>query len=661
MIRFLQTPGPAKKIVLGGILLVICVAMVITLVPGGILGDNFAGGARGTLAKVGNQEVTSLEVQNLARQIGRQQFGGRVPEQLVPFLMQQAANSLILQKAMLQEADRLGLRVTDAELRDALRQGEFGRALFPNGNFVGQEAYDNFVAQNFGMGVQQFEQLFKTQLALNKLQSAIAAGVGVTDDEVQKEFQKQNTKVKLDYALLTADELAKQVKPAESELRAFYEAGKNTRYASSSPEKRKLKYIVVDTSNIVEQAKNQIKPAEIEAFYQQNQDQYRVPESAKVSHILIKTPPPGPDGKVDAKGDAEARQKAEDILKKLRSGANFAEMAKKESQDPGSAKNGGSLGTIERGRTVPEFEQASFSQPVGKIGDLVKSTYGYHIIRVDERTEAHLKPLSEVRNSIADTLAQQRAATAGDQLANRVLNAARSGGLEKAAAENHLNVVTTDWVKRSDSLPGVGVNGEFMAAAFNQQKGGQPELAKTAQGYAVVQAVDVKPASAATFEEIRNQVEGEFKQERAVGMLGRKARELADRARALHDLKKAAKELNVPVKTSELVTIDSQVPDLGGMSGPVSVAFDMKPGEISDAINIPAGETIIQIAEKQQPSAEDYAKKREQIRETLVQKKRRDRMDLFSGSLRARMEKDGSIRINQEEWNRLFGSAPQQG
>jgi peptidyl-prolyl cis-trans isomerase D len=661
MIRFLQTPGPAKKIVLGAILLVICVAMVITLVPGGILGDNFAGGSRGTLAKVGNQEVTTIEVQNLARQIGRQQFGGRVPEQLVPFLMQQAANSLILQKAMLQEADRLGLRVTDAELRDALHQGEFGRVLFPNGTFVGQEAYDNFVAQNFGMGVQQFEQLFKTQLALNKLQDAIASGVGVTDDEVRKEFTKQNTKIKLDYAVLTADEVAKQVKPTESELRAFYDAGKNTRYATSSPEKRKLKYVVVDTSNIVEEAKKQIKPAEVEAYYQQNQDQYKVPESAKVSHILIKTPPPGPDGKVDSKGDAEARQKAQDILTKLRGGANFAEMAKKESQDPGSAKNGGSLGAIERGRTVPEFEQAAFSQPVGKIGDLVKSTYGYHIIRVDERTQAHLKPLAEVRESIVNGLAQQRAASAADQLASRVLDTARKGGLEKAAAENHLNVVTTEWVKRSDSLPGVGVSGEFVAAAFNQQKGGQPELAKLPQGYAVVQAVDVKPASAASFEEIRSQVEGEFKQERAVGMLGRKARELADRARALHDLKKAAKELNVPVKTSEMVTIDSQVPDLGGMSGPVSVAFDMKPGEISDAINISSGETVVQVADKQEPSASDYAKKSEQIREMLVQKKRRDRMDLFSGSLRARMEKDGSIRINQEEWNRLFGPASQQG
>jgi peptidyl-prolyl cis-trans isomerase D len=509
--------------------------------------------------------------------------------------------------------------------------------------------------------VQQFEQLFKTQLALNKLQDAIASGVGVTDDEVRKEFTKQNTKIKLDYAVLTADEVAKQVKPTESELRAFYDAGKNTRYATSSPEKRKLKYVVVDTSNIVEEAKKQIKPAEVEAYYQQNQDQYKVPESAKVSHILIKTPPPGPDGKVDSKGDAEARQKAQDILTKLRGGANFAEMAKKESQDPGSAKNGGSLGAIERGRTVPEFEQAAFSQPVGKIGDLVKSTYGYHIIRVDERTQAHLKPLAEVRESIVNGLAQQRAASAADQLASRVLDTARKGGLEKAAAENHLNVVTTEWVKRSDSLPGVGVSGEFVAAAFNQQKGGQPELAKLPQGYAVVQAVDVKPASAASFEEIRSQVEGEFKQERAVGMLGRKARELADRARALHDLKKAAKELNVPVKTSEMVTIDSQVPDLGGMSGPVSVAFDMKPGEISDAINISSGETVVQVADKQEPSASDYAKKSEQIREMLVQKRRRDRMDLFSGSLRARMEKDGSIRINQEEWNRLFGPASQQG
>src|SRR5205823_47180 len=129
--------------------------------------------------------------------------------------------------------------------------------------------------------------------------------------------------------------------------------------------------------------------AEIEQYYKSRQDEFKVEEQVKASHILIKTPPPGPDGKVDEKAVEEARKKAQGILNQLRAGANFAELAKKESQDTGSAKNGGSLGFYKHGQTVAEFDQAAFSQPVGKIGDLVKSVFGFHIIRVDERQEAH--------------------------------------------------------------------------------------------------------------------------------------------------------------------------------------------------------------------------------------------------------------------------------
>ncbi|HET8668749.1 MAG TPA: SurA N-terminal domain-containing protein, partial [Terriglobales bacterium] len=150
MIRFLQTPGKAKKYILGGLLLVICAAMVITLIPGGFLGDAFGFGTPpGVVAKVGDQEVTIADAQQQARQMARQQFGGRtLPPQLMPFFTQRAVEGLIVQKAMLVEADRMGLKVTDDELRDAL-QRVFKAQLFPNGNFVGDNAYAEFVQSSF--------------------------------------------------------------------------------------------------------------------------------------------------------------------------------------------------------------------------------------------------------------------------------------------------------------------------------------------------------------------------------------------------------------------------------------------------------------------------------------------------------------------------------
>ena len=167
MIKFLQTEGPVKKIVLGAILVVICVMMVITLVPGGMFGEYFGGNVtqEGVLARVGDQSVGMQEVAARARVMARQQFrGGNIPPSLMPFLMQRAADNMITQGAMVYEADRMGLGVSDAELSAYLHQGQFGEVFFPGGNFIGQEQYEQFVENQFGLSAAQFERQLKTRI-----------------------------------------------------------------------------------------------------------------------------------------------------------------------------------------------------------------------------------------------------------------------------------------------------------------------------------------------------------------------------------------------------------------------------------------------------------------------------------------------------------------
>src|SRR5258707_15719431 len=175
----------------------------------------------------------------------------------------------------------------------------------------------------------------------------------------------------------------------------------------SIPEKRKIKYALFDTAKV--QGQVQVTHDDLQAYYNQHRDQYRTPEQVKVSHILIKTPLPGPDGKVDEKGVTEAQHRAEDLLRQIKGGAKFEDLAKKYSEDPGSAKEGGSLGWIGKGRTVPEFEKAAFSLPKGQMSDLVKSSYGFHIIRVDDKQDAHMKTLNEVKDQIEPLLKHQKA------------------------------------------------------------------------------------------------------------------------------------------------------------------------------------------------------------------------------------------------------------
>ena len=652
MIRFLQTPGPVKKIVLGGLLVVICAAMVIVLVPGGILGDAFgfqSNLGQNVVAKVGSEEISIGEVQQQARSMGRQQFPRGLPQALMPFLYQRAADNLITQHAMVVQAERLGLTVSDAELQDELQHGSLSPELFPNGTFIGEQAYEDFVSQ-FNMSVPQFEQAMKDDLLRRKLMDMVTGAVTVSNTELEQQFEKDDTKVKFDYAVLTADQLKKQIHPSDAELKSFFERNKQT-YVNSIPEQRKVSYILIDTSKLSSQV--QVTPGDLQRYYNEHMDEYRVPEQVEVRHILIKTPPPGPDGKVDPKAVDAARQKAEDILKQLHAGADFAKLAEKDSQDTASAKNGGSLGWIQRGQTVPEFEKVAFSLPKGSTSGIVQTSYGFHIIHVDDKQEAHVKPLSEVQAQIQPLIAQDKAAQIAQNLSERVQSAARSMGMDKTAAQNNLQVTSTGFISRNDSLPGMGQSPEFMDAIFSAAQNAAPDMTNLRQGYVVYQVTAVKPPQTPTFEQIRSRVESEFVNQQATAMLAQKTQELSDRARALHDLKKAAKEQGATLKTSELVTRKEQVPDVGAMSGPASVAFTMKPGEISGPIDSGSSGVVLSLVDREAPSQADFQKQKSQVREQVLQQKRDQMLQLFIANLREQMEKSGKIQINQQVLKQL--------
>ncbi len=658
MIRFLQTPGPIKKIILSGILLIFCGAMVITLIPGGLGSDLMGQPQRGVVAKVDGQDITSLEVQERARALAQQQIAQYGPQgrQLLPLIMPQATaqaiQQLIAGRAIVAEADRLGLKATDADLRQELRHGRYAATLFPGGKFIGQEAYEGLLSQN-NLTVENFERDVKNDILQQKLVALVTGSASVSPSEIRQQFQKSNTKVKFDYAILSQDDIRKGLHPTDEELKAFYERNKAA-YNNSIPEKRKLEYVFLDKNKILSQV--QVTPEEVKAYYDQHQDQYRVPEEVKVSHILIKTPSPGADGKVDEKGVEEARKKAEDVLRQLNGGAKFEDLAKKYSEDPGSGKQGGELGWIGRGRTVPEFEKSAFSLAKGQLSELVKSSYGFHIIRTEDKHDAHLKTIDEVKDQIEPLIKQQKAARMIENAGNSLADQARSGGLDKAASAKGLSVVNTDFVGRSDVLPGIGVTPQFMDAVFAAREKAPPELAQLSQGAVVFRVLGIRPPATPTFEEIHQRVENEFKNERAGILLKQKTQELSDRAKSEHDLKRAAKELGAVVKTSDFVLPDGQVPDIGSMTGQTSVAFTLEPGEISGPIMTGSNGAVLSVLEKQEPTEQDFAAKKDQIRDSLIGSKKQDLFGLFLTNLRQQMEKSGKIKINEQEVKSLTKS-----
>jgi len=663
MIRFLQTQGPTKKIILSGILLVICAAMVITFIPGGLTSELTGQPGKGVVAKVDGSEISSDEVRQTARQMAQQdaQRYGEMAQKLMPFLIQQetirAVDQMIDRQALLSAARRMGLRVSPEEVKDELQHGRYAATFFPGGNFIGQVEYEDML-QRANLTAPKFEQSVGDDILLTKLQALISGSASASENEIHSQFMKDNSKVKFEYAVLKQDDLRKGLHPTDEELKAFYETHKGS-YANSVPEKRKVKYAIVETGKAA--ADVQVTSDDLRTYYDQHRDQYRKPEQVKVSHILIKTPLPGPDGKVDEKGVAEARHRAEDLLQQLKSGAKLEDLAKKYSEDTGSAKQGGSLGWIGKGQTVPEFEKTAFSLSKGQMSDLVKSSYGFHIIRVDDKQEAHVRTLDEVKPEIEPVIKHQKGQQIAQKKADALMKQARTQGLDAAAATLGVPVITSDFFSRKDNLPGLGPANQFMDAVFASAENSPPDMAPASQGITVFQLLGVKPASTPTFEEIRSRVEDEFKNERSSTLLSQKVQELSDRAKAEHDLKRAAKELGATVKTSDFVLPDGQVPDVGSMSGQAAVAFTMKPGEISGPISSGANAVVLSVLESQQPSDADFTAKRDQIRDQLLLGKQEERFKLFVSSLVDEMTRSGKIRRNEEEIKALNRSGSEQG
>ncbi len=446
------------------------------------------------------------------------------------------------------------------------------------------------------------------------------------------------------------DDVKKSINPTDAELKAFYEQNKQ-QYVNSIPEKINAKYILLDTRQLADSIT--VSQDELQKYYNQHQDDYRLPETVTVRHILIKTPAADANGKVDQKAVDAAKAKAEDVQKQLKGGANFGDLAKKYSDDPGSAKDGGLLPPLTKGRTVPEFEQAAFSTQPGQTTDIIRTSYGFHIIHVESKQQARLKPLDEVKVEIEPTLKQQKAAAQSQTIANTIQTLARTEGMEKAAKDRNLSITTTGLISQTDQLPGLGSAPDFTSALFGAKKNDPPAAAPTPVGYAVFQVTEIQPPQTPTFDAIQAKIEEQFKDQRSQALLAQKTQELSDRAHSEHDLAKAAKEVGATVKTSDLVDKSSQVPDIGAMSGAAGAAFGMKPGEISGPIQGGPNGVVLKIVEVQQPTPEQMKQDWDKAKQALLQQKRQEYENVYVENLRHTLEKEGKIKINKQEMDRL--------
>ncbi|HET6933998.1 MAG TPA: peptidylprolyl isomerase [Candidatus Angelobacter sp.] len=644
MIRFFQQDTKVMKVIFWIIIVVACVTMVIFLVPGLFNGqtsssDTYAvighGGFLGRILPA-EETVSTTDVRNLAQRYLQRQG---LPDQLLPFMMPRVAEGLIQQDIELQQAKNLGITATDDDVRRYLHTGQWGMLLFPDGKYIGDQRYAEFVAEQFQMTRDKFENEVKKEIIENRLRALVTGGVTVSDNDVRNSYVDQATKIKFDYAVIDSDKLRDTINPTDAQLQDFFK--KNAaRYAQAVPEARKIQYIAFNVSNLP-QAPAPVTDADIQQYYQQHLSNYQVDAQVKVRHILIGV------NSQDPKADATAKAKAQDVLNQLHHGGDFAKLAKKYSDDPGSKSQGGELGWIKHGVTVPEFDKAAFALQPGQISGLVRTKFGYHIIQTEEKQPAHTKPLDEVKPEIMATLTRQHEQQQEHNYAQRLATEAASSSLSATAAAHHLQLVTTDLLSESSVVPNLADGSQLLTAAFSAKKDAAPQVAPTGDGFAVFKVTEIQPAHAPDFASYKSHILDDYREQQLPQLLAKKTNELALRAKADNNLAKAAKEVGATMKSSDLVGRDAQVPDIGALASQAPQLFDLNAGQLSGPINTGHTGVVAKLTDKQLPTSQEIAKNFDQTRDALLQQRRSEMFEVFVSNLQNTYEKAGRIRFSR--------------
>ncbi len=645
MIRTLQQKdNRIVKAVFIVIISIACITMVITLVPGIFSDTNASTGTYATI-RGGNvftrifgssNEILTADVQMMAQRMMQR---NNYPDFILPYMMQRVGQGMIQQQVELNEANRLGLTVTDDAVRKFLHTGQLGAALFPKGQYIGDQQYTNLVQSNFGITREKFESEIKKELQENRLRDLVTGGVSVSDEDVRAIYIAQATKIKFDYAVVSADELRKQINPSDAELQTYFKQNAS-KYAQSIPETRKIEYITFGAT-AVPGGTPAVSDAEAQQEYAQHPQEYHVDDSARVRHILIK---------VDAAGgpqaDAAAKAKAQGILDQLHKGGDFAKLARENSDDPGSKGQGGELGPLKRGQTVPEFDAAAFSLPVGQTSGLIHTKFGYHILQVEEKQVAHTRPFDEVKTQIIAKLTQAKEAAQQQAFAQQLAAEAQKTSLSQVAAAHHLQGATTDYLQQDGTIPALADSAKLLQQAFAAKRNAAPQVAPTGDGFAVFTVLDVKAAHAPDFAGYKDHILADYREQQTPQLLAAKVAELAAKAKS-GDLAAAAKAVGATVKSSDLVGREAQVPDLGALATAAPQLFALNPGQVSGPINSGRTGVVAKLVDKQQPSSEDIAKNLESAREAMLNQRREEVFSVFVTSLTNTYEKQGRIVMNK--------------
>ena len=622
-----------SRIFLGVVVLALSGGMLLYLVPTGPGGTRSSNDA---VARIGDQTITVAEIRQQLNQIKQR---NQVPPMLEPYYAQQILRQLLLQKEMEYEATQLGIRVSNDEIADRIKL--ILPAAFNGGAPIAPDQYAALVQSRAQMTVSEFEDNVRLGMLQEKFQKLVTDGISAGPAELQEEFVYRNEKVKLDYAFIKPEDLQAKITLSDAEINAAYDKNK-AKY--QVPEKRVVRYAILDVNQVRQSL--QVSDDQLKVQYQQNIQQYQVPNRVHVEHILLMTV-----GKTDAEVE-EIRKKAQDILNQAKKGANFEDLAKKYSEDPGTKDKGGDLGWIVQGQTVAEFEKAAFSLPKGSISDLVKTQYGFHILKIIDKESAHTKPFDEVKDSIRTPLLLSEADKQAGGIADKLSQAIRQSNkvsLDDLAKQYHLTVGETRPVTATEPLVELGSSQDVKVSdsIFRLRQGELSLPLHTDRGYLIFSIKQILAAHQGSLDEVRDKITADLKQEKASTGARTKAEELAKRVKAGEKFDAAAKALGLEAKSSDEFARAGSISNVAS-GKQLAAAFQLKPGDVGPPLNLGSNWLVYKVVEKQEPKPEDFDKQKKEITDAVLQNKRSLAFEAFRTALEDRLKKEGKLQMMPE-------------
>ena len=599
-------------------------------------------GPREVIAEVNGRTLTAGDFQQryLAQlQSYRTQFGAGINDQLLRQLGidQQILSQMIEEQVGLIAAEQNGIAVSDDELAQQIFSIP---GLQENGRFIGEQRYEQLLlSQTPPMTKAQFEESLRRNMVLDKLRATLTDWMAVADADVEREYRQRNEKVKLQVVALTADRFRSGVTATDAEVASYFDSHK-AEYRIG--EQRKIKYVLLDRDQA--RLKVTVPDTDIQRYYNDNIQQYQTPEQVRASHILLQTA---------GKDEATVRKQAEAILQQVKSGADFAELAKKVSEDEGTKANGGDLDYFSRGRMVPEFETVAFTLQPGQVSDLVKSQFGFHIIKVVDKRPASTRTLDEVRAQIQEQLAaqivDQRITDQATKFASQIRDVA---DLEKAARELQTTVQESGFFQREDPVPGLGAAPQVAAAAFTLNGTAASAAIASPRGPVFIAVSERRDPYVPMLDEVKDRVREDVIRGKATELSRQRATSIAEALKSARDFAAAAKAQTVEAKSTELIPRGSALPDIGVSPEVDRVAFGLPVGGVSDPIQTTDGTVIVRVMERDEVTPDEFRQAREAFRAELLAERRGRFYSAYMGKAKERM----SIEVKNDVLQRVLAA-----